>query len=502
MEQIVLIIHIFVAIGLISFVLMQRSEGGGTGFGGSSGSMTGFLSSRSKATILTKMTSYLAAAFICTSLLLAVLASRANEAETFKVRIRKLDPYLNYDPGTMSPYQHGEVFVTDDGAETDLDLGHYERFTGVSSKKSDNVTTGKIYSNVISKERKGEYLGATVQVIPHITDEIKAFISSNLSDEDFVICEIGGTVGDIEAQPYLEAIRQFRNEIGYDRTLFRHLTLLPYIPTTGELKTKPTQHSVKELLSMGIQPNILLCRCDRDIPEIERNKIALFCNLPAENVIAAKDASCLYEVPINYHHDGLDTAVLNYFNIKSKHEANLKVWEDIVSAYKTPEKKGRIGIVGKYTSMLDCYKSLYEALIHAGLANHAKVECEWIEASDLTSENVEQRLELIDGILVPGGFGERGINGKLIAIQYAREKQIPYFGICLGMQLAVIEFARNIVGITDADSSEMKDNPKNPIIGLMTEWEKAGTKQKRSKEGDLGCISCNSSKRIPISSCL
>ncbi len=406
------------------------------------------------------------------------------QAHGYKVRLRKLDPYLNVDPGTMSPTQHGEVFVTDDGAETDLDLGHYERFTGVHARQSDNVTTGRIYSNVIAKERRGDYLGATVQVIPHITDAIKEFILADLTDEDFCLCEIGGTVGDIEGLPFLEAIRQLGNELGKERSMFLHLTLLPYIKTAGELKTKPTQHSVKELLSVGIQPDMLLCRTDRPIPENERRKIGLFCNIPQNRVLAAQDVDTIYRVPINYHEQGFDREVLRYFNLESK-EPNLAKWEEIVRRVLEPEGEVTIAIAGKYTSLLDSYKSLNEALLHGGIANKVRVTLKWIDSEVFEREDAAQYLEGVNGILVPGGFGERGTEGKIKAAQFARENKIPYFGICFGMQLAVIEAARHLGGIADATSSEFGPSD-HAVIGLMTEWLKGDQLERRGKNGDLG----------------
>ena len=403
----------------------------------------------------------------------------------YKVRIRKLDPYLNVDPGTMSPYQHGEVYVTDDGAETDLDLGHYERFTGVISKQSDNVTSGKVYQKIISKERKGEYLGATVQVIPHVTNEIKKFISNDISDEDFIICEIGGTIGDIESLPFIEAIRQFHNDNGQENSLFLHVTLVPYISSSGELKTKPTQHSVKELRSLGIQPNILLCRVDRELPEEERKKIGLFCNVDFKNVIQGKNADSIYQVPINLKEEGLDIRVLEYFNLGYKNKVDLSMWSQVAKYILEPEGEVTVGIVGKYTGLADAYKSLNEALSHGGIHNKIKVKLNWIESEDLNDKNLDQNLSVCDGILVPGGFGERGSEGKILAINYAREKNIPYFGICFGMQLAVIEITRNLLGIKDASSSEF-GNCTNSIVGLMTEWKKGNEVESRSKNVDLG----------------
>ncbi len=406
------------------------------------------------------------------------------QARGFKVRLRKLDPYINVDPGTMSPYQHGEVYVTDDGAETDLDLGHYERFTGVSSRKSDNVTTGRIYSDVIASERRGDYLGATIQVIPHITDAIKKFVLGNISDEDFVLCEIGGTVGDIEGLPFLEAIRQLGNELGRDRAMYLHLTLLPYISTAGELKTKPTQHSVKELLNVGIQPDILLCRADRDIPQSERRKIALFCNVREEAVIPALDASSIYAVPINYHREGLDDQVCRHFNLDAP-PPDLSGWHDIMKRATDPDGETSIAIVGKYVGLLDAYKSLSEALSHGGIANNVRVNIKWIDSEIFESEDVVEHLNGVDGILVPGGFGERGAEGKIAAARFARERNIPYFGICFGMQMAVVEAARNMADIKDAGSSEF-GYCKDPIVGLMTEWTKDGNMERRRVGGDKG----------------
>ena len=403
----------------------------------------------------------------------------------YKVRIRKLDPYLNVDPGTMSPYQHGEVYVTDDGAETDLDLGHYERFTGVTSKQSDNITSGRVYQKIINKERKGEYLGATVQVIPHVTNEIKAFISNDIHDEDFVICEIGGTIGDIESLPFIEAIRQFHNDNDRLNSLFLHVTLVPYIDSSGELKTKPTQHSVKELRSLGIQPNILICRSDRKIPKEERKKIGLFCNVSQDCVIQAINADTIYEVPMNLKNEGLDKRVLDYFQLESKN-INLKMWSQVSKHVLEPDGEVTIGIVGKYTGLADAYKSLNEALSHGGIFNNVKVHLKWVESEELNESNIREKLTGCHGILVPGGFGERGAEGKILAINYARTANIPYFGICFGMQLAVIEMARNILGIKDANSSEFS-NCSNSIVGLMTEWSNSQNKiEKRSENSDLG----------------
>ena len=403
----------------------------------------------------------------------------------FKVRIRKLDPYLNVDPGTMSPYQHGEVYVTDDGAETDLDLGHYERFTGVTSKKSDNITSGRVYQDIIKRERKGEYLGGTVQVIPHVTNEIKKFIDNDLNGEDFIICEIGGTIGDIESLPFIEAIRQFHYENDTSMSMFIHVTLVPYIASSCELKTKPTQHSVKELRSLGIQPNILLCRADREIPKEERDKIALFCNVSKDNVIQAINAPTIYEVPINFMNEGLDKRVLEYFNLKTDKTLDLKMWKNVAEFILKPEGEVSINIVGKYTGLADAYKSLNEALSHGGISNKIKVKINWIESEDLTISNIDNKLSQSDGILVPGGFGKRGSEGKILAIKYARENNIPYFGICFGMQLAAIEAVRNILNIDDASSSEFGDT-NSSVVGLMTEWAKENQLEKRGIHSDLG----------------
>ncbi|HYD19523.1 MAG TPA: CTP synthase [Patescibacteria group bacterium] len=406
------------------------------------------------------------------------------QARGFKVRLRKLDPYLNVDPGTMSPYQHGECYVTDDGAETDLDLGHYERFTGVPARKTDNITTGRIYWNVLQKERKGDYLGGTVQVIPHITNEIKEFIAGDNGDADFVLCEVGGTVGDIESLPFLEAIRQFGNEVGLRNALFIHVTLMPYIKTAGELKTKPTQHSVKELLSVGIQPSILLVRADREIPVEERHKIALFCNIKKECVIPALDVSSIYNVPVAYHKEGLDEQVLRYFDMTAP-VPDLSKWEAIAQKIAHPEGEVTIGVVGKYTSLLDSYKSLAEALTHGGFANNVKVNLNWLNSEVFEKDESLHLLENVDGILVPGGFGERGTEGKIKAVQYAREHKIPYFGICFGMQMAVIEVARDVARLNDVGSSEL-GNYQNPVVGLMTEWLKGNELEKRDDRGNMG----------------
>ncbi len=407
------------------------------------------------------------------------------QARGFKVRLRKLDPYLNVDPGTMSPYQHGEVFVTDDGAETDLDLGHYERFTGVHARQSDNITTGRIYSDVIAKERRGDYLGATIQVIPHVTDAIKDFVLSNVDDEDFILCEIGGTVGDIEGLPFLEAIRQLGNELGRERAMYLHLTLLPYIPTAGELKTKPTQHSVKELLNVGIQADVLLCRADREIPEAEKKKIALFCNVHPDAVVSGLDVSSIYKVPISYHEEGLDAQVFRHFGLEENSPPNLSRWEDVLKPVLAPEGEVTIAVVGKYTGLLEAYKSLQEALTHGGIANNVKVNLNWIDSEVFESEDTLEHLTGVHGILVPGGFGERGVEGKIAAATFAREHDIPYFGICLGMQMAVIEAARNLAGINGAGSTEFGICDE-PIVGLLTEWERDGIIEKRSEDGDMG----------------
>jgi CTP synthase len=406
------------------------------------------------------------------------------QARGFSVRLRTLDPYLNVDPGTMSPYQHGEVYVTDDGAETDLDLGHYERFTGVPTRRSDNVTTGRIYSTVIERERRGDYLGATVQVIPHVTDALKAFVAGDLEDEDFVLCEIGGTVGDIESLPFLEAIRQLGNELGRGRAMFVHLTLLPYISTSGELKTKPTQHSVKELLTAGIQPDILLCRCDREIPLEARAKIALFCNVAKPNVIPALDVGMIYEVPIRYHEQGFDNRVLEHFGLSAP-PPKLDRWENILQRIQNPEGEVTIAIVGKYTDLIDSYKSLVEALTHGGIANQVRVKLDWIDARAFKSDDIVRRLDGVHGILVPGGFGDQGVESKIHAVRFARERGIPYFGICLGMQMAVIDTARHLAGLKGASSSEFGPC-KEPVVGLLTEWVRGDETETRKEGGELG----------------
>ena len=417
----------------------------------------------------------------------------------FKVRIRKLDPYLNVDPGTMSPYQHGEVFVTDDGAETDLDLGHYERFTNLSASQSDSISSGKIYSNVLRKERRGEYLGSTIQVIPHVTDEIKSFIHSDLKNEDIVIYEIGGTVGDIESLPFLEAIRQIRNDRKISSSLI-HMTYVPYISSAGELKTKPTQHSVKELLNAGIQPDIIMCRCEKSIDQEALKKISLFCNVKKENVIPAMNANSIYEVPSLYCKAGLDTALLNELGYDhKKYPLKLSAWDEVGKKFKNTTNEVTIGVVGKYTDLKDSYKSLNEALIHGGLSNESSVSINWINSERLKNNEIKNELTKVHGILVPGGFGERGIDGKLCSITFARENDIPYFGICLGMQLAVIEIAKNVLKINDANSTEF-GKTNNPVVGLMTEWARDNTKFTRSEESDkggtmrLGSYPCNLKK--------
>jgi CTP synthase len=407
------------------------------------------------------------------------------QARGYKVRLRKLDPYLNVDPGTMSPYQHGEVFVTDDGAETDLDLGHYERFTGVPAKRTDNITTGRIYQEILARERRGDYLGGTVQVIPHVTDAIKEFVLSGNEGLDFVLVEIGGTVGDIEGLPFFEAIRQLRNELPRGDSVFIHLTLVPYIPSAGELKTKPTQHSVKELRSIGIQPDILLCRCDRPVPESERRKIALFCNVRPEAVIQALDLSSIYEVPLAYHREGLDAQVLAAFGIEGAPEPNLGKWRTIADAIANPEGEVTIAIVGKYTGLKDAYKSLNEALLHGGIANRVRVKLEWIESEVFEGGDPAPFLENVHGILVPGGFGERGSEGKILAARFARTRRVPYFGICFGMQMAVIEAARDLVGLAGAGSTEFGPS-EEPVVGLMTEWMRGNELETRRQGGDLG----------------
>jgi CTP synthase len=409
------------------------------------------------------------------------------QARGYKVRIRKFDPYLNVDPGTMSPYQHGEVYVTDDGAETDLDLGHYERFTGVSSKQSDNITTGRIYRDIIAKERRGDYLGATVQVIPHVTNALKEFAIADIGGLDFVICEIGGTVGDIESLPFIETIRQLRNDLGRDQTVSVHTTLVPWIAAAGELKTKPTQQSVRDLSSLGVQPEVLLCRCDRPLPEAEREKIALFCNVRKSAVIPALDARNIYDVPLQYHEAGLDDEVLYAFGIDDAPAPHLSRWREIMDRIDHFEGEVTIGVVGKYVGLPDAYKSLREALIHGGIANRAKVNIQWIDAElfEHPESDIVGELEPLHGILVPGGFGERGSEGKIASVKFAREREIPFFGICLGMQMACIEGARNLAGIEEASTTEFGETPE-PVVGMITEWMSEEGLQKRGADGDLG----------------
>ena len=419
--------------------------------------------------------------------LMAASLAALLQARGYRVRIRKFDPYLNVDPGTMSPYQHGEVYVTDDGAETDLDLGHYERFTGVSARQSDNVTQGRVYQTIIQRERRGDYLGATVQVIPHVTDEIKAFALADTDGLDFVLCEIGGTVGDIESLPFMEAIRQLHNDLDRGQSIFVHVTLVPYIAAAGELKTKPTQHSVRELTSLGIQPDILLCRCEHPLPESERKKIALFCNVRPEAVIPALDASSIYAVPQQYHAEGLDAEVLRAFGIDDAPEPSMERWDDIMDRQQNPEGEVTIGVVGKYVGLLDAYKSLHEALHHGGLANRVKVNIKWIDAElfEEADSDITARLEPMHGILVPGGFGVRGSEGKIASVQFARERGVPFFGICLGMQMACIEGARNTAGIEQASTTEFGETSE-PVVGLITEWMSTEGLQKRTAETDLG----------------
>ena len=414
------------------------------------------------------------------------------QARGYKVRLRKLDPYLNVDPGTMSPYQHGEVFVTDDGAETDLDLGHYERFTGVSATKGDNITTGRIYQTILEKERRGDYLGATVQVIPHVTDEIKRFVLSEAkaedgSDVDFVLVEIGGTVGDIEGLPFFEAIRQLGQELPRGHSCFVHLTLLPFIKTAGEMKTKPTQHSVKELRSIGIQPDILLCRCEQAIPPGEKRKIGLFCNVRESAVIQAMDSDSIYAVPLDYHREGLDAEVLSVFGMSDAPAPDLTRWQGINDRIAHPDGEVNIAVVGKYTVLKDAYKSLIEALVHGGVANNVGVKIDWVESEQLEADpqSAAERLENADGVLVPGAFGQRGADGMIRAVSFAREHNIPYFGICFGMQMAMVEAARNLAGIAEASSTEFGPTPE-PVVGLMTEWVKGNSRETRAEGDDLG----------------
>ena len=407
------------------------------------------------------------------------------QARGYQVRLRKLDPYLNVDPGTMSPYQHGEVFVTDDGAETDLDLGHYERFTGRSANRQDNITTGRIYQSIIEKERRGDYLGATVQVIPHVTNAIKEFVLEGNEGYDFVLCEIGGTVGDIEALPFFEAIRQLGNDLPRGHAVYVHLTLMPWIAAAGELKTKPTQHSVKELRSIGIAPDILLVRADREIPESERKKLSLFCNVRPEAVIQALDVANIYDVPMAYHNEGLDAEVLAAFGIDPAPKPRMERWREVADRVSNADGSVNIAIVGKYTGLHDAYKSLIEALHHGGMSNRVRVNFEWIESEIFENEDPSPWLEKVNGILVPGAFGERGSEGMIRAVQYARERDIPYFGICFGMQMACIEAARNLAGVADASSSEFGET-REPVVGLMTEWLKGNELEQREAAGDLG----------------
>ncbi len=423
------------------------------------------------------------------------------EARGLTVTIQKLDPYINVDPGTMNPFQHGEVFVTDDGAETDLDLGHYERYTNAQLTQDNNFTTGRIYNTVITKERRGEYLGGTVQVIPHITDEIKRSVLLLSGRVDVAIIEIGGTIGDIESLPFLEAIRQLRSDLGKENVLYIHLTLIPYIPTAGELKTKPTQHSVKELRSIGIQPDILLCRTDRDIPKDMKSKIALFCSVDLDAVITAKDVECIYELPLVFHNEGLDEKIVKSLKIWTR-APRLSAWKEFVEQYKNPRTAVTIGIVGKYVDLTESYKSLNEALYHAGIPNSARVNLEFIDSEKIRKENCKEILSKVDGVLVPGGFGQRGVEGKILAANYARENKVPYFGICLGMQIAVMEYARNVTKMKDANSTEFDKKTKFPVIYLMKEWvnERTGDVEKRDVASDkggtlrLGAYPCTLSK--------
>jgi CTP synthase len=419
--------------------------------------------------------------------LMAASLAALLQARGYKVRIRKFDPYLNVDPGTMSPYQHGEVYVTDDGAETDLDLGHYERFTGVAARQSDNVTSGRIYQGIITKERRGDYLGATVQVIPHVTNAIKEFALADVDGLDFVLCEIGGTVGDIESLPFIEAIRQLRNDLGRDQTVFIHVTLVPYIAAAGELKTKPTQHSVKELTALGVQPDILLCRCEHPLPEGERAKIAAFCNVRKEAVIPALDAKSIYAVPLQYHAEGLDFEVLRAFGITPGLAPDLRRWDDILDRQQNPEGEVTIAVVGKYVGLQDAYKSLNEALVHGGLANRVKVNIQWIDAElfEAPEGDVAARLEAMHAILVPGAFGERGAEGKIAAIRFARERNVPWFGICFGMQMACVEAVRHQVGVAGASSTEFGATDE-PVVGIIEEWMSEEGLQQRQAGGDLG----------------
>ncbi|MBM7406553.1 MULTISPECIES: CTP synthase [Sphingomonas] len=418
--------------------------------------------------------------------LMAASLAALLQARGYKVRIRKFDPYLNVDPGTMSPYQHGEVYVTDDGAETDLDLGHYERFTGVAAHQSDNVTSGRIYQQIITRERRGDYLGATVQVIPHVTDAIKAFAQADTDDLDFVLCEIGGTVGDIESLPFIEAIRQLKNELGRGQAISVHVTLVPYISAAGELKTKPTQHSVRELAALGVQPDVLVCRCEQPLPEGERAKIALFCNVRKEAVIPALDASSIYAVPLQYHGEGLDSEVLRAFGIEPGEPPRLDRWSNIVERLSNPEGEVTVGVVGKYVGLPDAYKSLHEALVHGGIANRVKVNVRWLDAElfERDEETIASQLEPMHAILVPGGFGERGSEGKIASVRFARERAVPFFGICLGMQMACVEAARE-QGIAKASTTEFGAT-EEPVVGLITEWMSEKGLEKREAGGDLG----------------
>ena len=418
--------------------------------------------------------------------LMAASLAALLQARGYKVRIRKFDPYLNVDPGTMSPYQHGEVFVTDDGAETDLDLGHYERFTGVSAHQADNVTSGRIYQQIIAKERRGDYLGATVQVVPHVTDAIKQFALADQDDHDFILCEIGGTVGDIEGLPFMEAIRQLRNELPVDQTLSVHVTLVPYIAAAGELKTKPTQHSVRELASLGIKPDLLLCRAEHPIPESERRKIAQFCNVRPESVIPALDAPSIYSVPLQYHGEGLDSEVLRAFGITDAPEPDLSRWYDVVDRHSNPEGEVVVGVIGKYVGLQDAYKSLNEALIHGGMAHRVRVKIKWLDAEGFEQDDdaISAQLEPMHAILVPGGFGERGSEGKIAAVRFAREHKVPFLGICLGMQMACIEGARS-AGVAAASSTEFGET-EEPVVGIITEWMSEDGLQEREAGGDLG----------------
>ena len=418
--------------------------------------------------------------------LMAASLAALLQARGYKVRIRKFDPYLNVDPGTMSPYQHGEVYVTDDGAETDLDLGHYERFTGVAAHQGDNITSGRVYRDIIARERRGDYLGATVQVIPHVTDAIKQFALADQGDHDFILCEIGGTVGDIEGLPFMEAIRQLRNELDPNQTLSVHVTLVPYIAAAGELKTKPTQHSVRELASLGIKPDMLLCRAEHPIPDSERRKIAQFCNVRPEAVIPALDASSIYSVPLQYHAEGLDREVLRAFGITDAPDPDLSRWDDVVERFTHPEGEVTIGVVGKYVGLPDAYKSLNEALVHGGMAHRVKVNIKWLDAELFEADDAEiaARLEPMHGILVPGGFGERGSEGKIASVRFARERKVPFLGICLGMQMACIEGART-AGFPNASSTEFGQTDE-PVVGIITEWMSDEGLQKREASGDLG----------------